>query len=86
MINLIYKKKGLKINSVWFCQDEDEVINNSKADIIFFHGVNSNNYKKAIIWKQLSLETDLTIAEEEIFNQFSKGYKRQISQAKKWLR
>jgi len=82
MINVIYKKKGFKINAVWFCDDIDKIINSSKADFIFFHGVSSNNYKKAIINKQFSLITDLTMTLEEIFKQFNRTYRSQINHVK----
>lgn len=83
MINVIYKKKGFKINAVWFCQDIDKAIKESQADFIFLHGVSSNNFKNAVINKQFSLITNLTITPAEIFKQFCKTYRRQINSAKK---
>jgi len=83
MINVVYKKKGLKINAVWFCDDVDNIINKSQADFIFLHGVYIDNYKGAVINKQFSLITDLTTSSEEIFKQFSKNYRYEINRAKK---
>ena len=83
MINVTYVKRGLKINSIWFCKDIDEFVHRSKSDFIFFHGCMDGNYKKALVTKQSSLITDLTVPLVEIFQQCNKTYKRQINKAKK---
>ncbi|MBP7434946.1 MAG: hypothetical protein KA799_02190 [Bacteroidales bacterium] len=83
MVNVVYKKKGLKINAVWFCDDVDKTIKASRADFVFLHGVYANSYKKAITSKQYSLTTDLTVPQEEIFKGFSKNYRYEINRAKK---
>lgn len=83
MINIIYKKKGLKINAVWFCENINNIINTTKADLIFLHGVATDTYKKSISNKQFSLKTDLRRPQEEIFKQFSKNYRYEINRAKK---
>ncbi|MBB6631972.1 hypothetical protein [Clostridium algidicarnis] len=83
MVSAIYKKKGLKINAVWFCNDINKTINMSKADFVFLHGVDTNSYKTAITSKQFSLTTDLKIHPEEIFKGFSKNYRYEINRAKK---
>ena len=82
MINVTYIKKGLKINAIWFCKDIDRDVKRSKADFIFIHGYPRDNYKKALVTKQSSLITDLTMTLEEIFQQFNRTYKRQINKAK----
>lgn len=83
MVNVVYKKKGLKINAVWFCNNTDKTIKMSRADFVFLHGVDSNSYKTAITSKQFSLTTDLKIPPEEIFKAFSKNYRYEINRAKK---
>lgn len=82
MINVTYIKKGFKINSIWFCKDIDSVFTGSKADFIFIHGYPRDNYKKALVNKQSTLLTELTMPLEEIFQQFNRTYKRQINKAK----
>lgn len=83
MVNIVYKKKGLKINAVWFCNDIDKLINMTNADIVFLHDVNFNKYKSSAIKKQYSLQTDLRMSSEEIFMSFSKNYRYEINRARK---
>lgn len=82
MINVTYIKKGFKINSIWFGKDIDNAFTGSKADFIFIHGYPRDNYKKALVDKQSSLITDLSMPLEEIFQKFNRTYKRQIKKAK----
>lgn len=83
MIKVVYKKKGLKINAVWFCNDIDKTVKTSEADLVFLHGVSVNNFKTAIISEQFSLITDLKAPSEHIFREFCESYRRQISKAQK---
>lgn len=83
MIDVIYKKWGLKINSIWFSDDIDSIVKASKSDIIFIHGTSNHEYKNALITNQLSLYTDLTLSLDEIFKGFSKGYRNEINKSEK---
>ena len=49
MINIIYKKLGLKINAIWFCDDTSEVLYNNKSDIVFFHGIKKSTFTFCLI-------------------------------------
>lgn len=82
MINVMYKKRGFKINSIWFCEDIDSIVSESKGDFIFIHGSCVNKYKNALIIEQLSLQTDLRVPLGEIFQQFNRTYRRHINKAK----
>lgn len=81
MINVVYRKMGLRINAVWFIDDIDKIINTSNADIIFFHKIKIDRNRSAIMKKQDSLITDLTNPLPEIFQDFSKNYRYQINKA-----
>lgn len=83
MIDVIYKKMGFKINSIWFSDDIDSIVKASKGDIIFIHGTSNCEYKNAVIINQLSLYTDLTLTLDEIFMGFSKSYRREINKVEK---
>ncbi len=82
MINVTYKKRGIKINAIWFCDDIEGVVDTSKSDFIFIHGSYSDKYNNALATKQISLQTDLTLPLDEIFKQFNRTYKRHINKAK----
>lgn len=83
MVDITYKKKGLKINTIWFSNDIEKILSRSKSDLVFFHGVDCDKYEKSIINVQYSLKTDLKIPKEEIFKGFNKNYKYEINRAKK---
>ena len=83
MINVTYKKRGLKIEAVWFCDNTDIFLNNNQNDVIFLHGVKADTFQKAVINKQFSLTTDLMLSAEEIFKQFNKNYRYEINRAQK---
>jgi hypothetical protein len=83
MISVIYIKHGLRVNAIWFCSDTSEVINQSKADFIFLHGVRSNIFKNSIVNSQHTLITNLEETSEDIFKQISKNCRYEINRAKK---
>ncbi|AEE91897.1 conserved protein of unknown function [Tepidanaerobacter acetatoxydans Re1] len=87
MINVTYKKKYFKINAVWFCKDIEVIVDRSRGDFIFLHGIDKSvldtNRKNAIINKQFSLITDLKAEPEEIFKEFNKNYRYEINRAGK---
>lgn len=92
MVNVVYRKNGVRINSVWFCDDIDNVIRESRADILFLHGVDLHADKlqtlnklqgSLMVVEQYSLKTDLKTPMEEIFSHFRKNYRYEINRAKK---
>jgi len=83
MVSVIYKKHGLRINAIWFCPDISKAIIQSKADLIFFHGVRNNSFKNAIASMQYTLITDLSVSAEDIFKQIGKNCRYEINRAKK---
>lgn len=83
MVSIIYKKYGLKINAIWFCNDEDILISQSKADLVFLHGADNNTFKSGIVNLQHTLITDLQDVSEDIFKQINKNYRYEINRSKK---
>ncbi len=88
MIDVTYKKKWLKINAVWFCEDMEAVVAESKADLVFFHRIDRRSVddrysSSAIINKQHSLITDLKAEPDELFQRFNKNYRYEINRANK---
>ncbi|NMM63689.1 hypothetical protein HBE96_13600 [Clostridium sp. P21] len=83
MVNVIYKKKGLKINAIWFSDGKSGDINENKVDFIFFHGVRDNAYKNAIVNLQYTLITDLEEDLDCIFKKINKNFRYHINRAKK---
>ncbi len=87
MINVTYRKKCFKINAVWFCEDMEVVVDRSRGDFIFLHGIDGSGLefdcRNAIVNKQFSLITDLRKKPEEIYEEFSKNYRYEIRRAGK---
>lgn len=83
MINAVYKKYGLKINAIWFCDDKQKALENSNADLIFFHGTDKNIIKNCIVNSQYTLTTNLKDAAEDIFKQINKGFRYEINRSRK---
>lgn len=81
MIDIIYKKYWLKINAIWFCCDKSTAINQSRADIVYFHGTNNDNFKNSIINLQHTLITDLEDDSENIFKKMNKNYQYEINRS-----
>ncbi len=83
MVDVTYKKFGLSINAVWFCNNAKEAYDESNADIVYFHGLPSNDLHKGICSSQHTLLTDLRRPENEIFDEFGQNCRRKIKKAEK---
>ena len=76
MKEIIYKKKFIKINHIWF--NTKKINELKKADIIFFHNTSKNVSKNSYLYIQKSLITNLNINNDELFNNISKTAKNEI--------
>ncbi len=83
MIDFIYKKRGIKINGVWFYEDDAEVFRNSSADVVFFHGIDDPGLKNSVVIPQKSLITDLNRPLQEVFGAFSNACRNKIHKAER---
>lgn len=81
MIDFTYKKYGLDVNAIWFCDGDPAHVENSRADIVFLHCVETCGFEQCICARQNTLITALTQPPEEIFKGFAHGYRRQIMKA-----
>lgn len=81
MLNVSYRKHGIKLAHVWFA-DENEANNVYKmkdiADLIFLHGTNVQPKNGVLYTTQHTLIKDLTASEEEIFASFGKHLRKHI--------
>ncbi|MEL4106100.1 GNAT family N-acetyltransferase [Oscillospiraceae bacterium WX1] len=83
MVDTIYSKCGLKINTLWFCKDAPSAARKSHGDLVFLHGIDTYDYPGCLFCLQHSLITDLTQPQEALFDRMVHGYKRQIRKAEK---
>ena len=83
MVNVTYKKNGFNINAVWFCGDINQVLENSAADIIFFHGIDDPGLKGSITIPQKTMMTDLRRPLDELFGCLSSSCKNRIHKAER---
>ncbi len=81
MIEIRYKKKGIKIAQIWFA-DFGEA--RQRADIRFYHGVQNPADGKNCMSKSFhSLMSDLTLSEEEISAKINKNVRYEIRRNRK---
>ena len=77
MIEAAYKKKGIRIDQVWFASKEDK--EQEKADIVFFHGMSEpSTGKNSVSVPFHTLITDLTRSTEEMHSSINKTVQYQI--------
>jgi hypothetical protein len=81
MVSIVYKKYGIRINSVWFCDTVEETLKNNRADIVFFHGADGAAWRHGIVLGQLTMLTDLTEPEDVISGRMSQSCRNRISKA-----
>ncbi len=83
MIDITYKKRGLRINAIWFCDDPAEAYKNSSADIVFFHGTENPGLKGSIIIPQKTMITDFDRPLKDIFGSFGSSCRNRIHKAER---
>lgn len=81
LVNVIYKKYGLKINAIWFCEDISIYQCPSKASILFFHGANKPSSGYDISFVQNTLLSDLEEPAESILMRINSKVRNQIHKA-----
>lgn len=82
MKETVILKKGIKINHIWFSNENEEPT--KKADIYFYHGIEKPVLiKNSIIITQNTAVTDISNNINEIYNNISKNYKYEIRRGKK---
>lgn len=84
MVDVIYKRYGLKINAIWFYKDIELEKDMNNVDIVFFHGIkNIENVKSKVVKIQYSLTTNLLLTAEELFKRIGKNFRYQINRSEK---
>ena len=79
MVNITYKKKGIRITQVWFPTKE---WSNRKTDLFFIHGV-SQKEGKGVYQTFHTLMSDLTMEEEDLFSAIHKNVRYEIRRNQK---
>lgn len=78
MIYSVYKKKGIKIGHIWFCNNYKE-IGNIDCNLIYLHRykniINEGVFNSKL---QYTLITDLTKDEDEIYKAIRKNFRYEI--------
>jgi hypothetical protein len=83
MIKIRYRKHGLKIDSVWFCDDARAVLEESGADIVFFQGIGDPALKNSLSVPQKTMLTDLTEPLDRLFGSFTSTCRNRIRKAER---
>ncbi len=83
MVNVIYRKHGLKVNAVWFCENLQAAIDASTADIVFFHGIDDPGLDNSFVIPQKTMITDIREPVEELFSRISSSCKNRIHKAER---
>lgn len=85
MLCVTYQRYGMKVDAIWFCDEEraDQMVKDSKADVVFLHGVQSNGYKNSLSGIQHTLLTDLAKEPDQIFQGFGHSVRKQLRKAQK---
>ena len=81
MVKCKYKKKGINIEHIWFL-NQQEIGNIETKGIVFCHAL-KHKEKKGINKLQNSLIADLSLDEDELFQQIRKNDRYEIRRAKK---
>lgn len=78
-MNIVYKKKGIRIKHNWFCDSIELSQNANKVDVLFFHQMLSEPEIKNVVCEEFhTLITDLKREEEEILSDINKTERYQI--------
>ena len=84
MIDFVYKRRGVTVNAVWFAgRNYADIIKNSCADIVFFHGIDDPGLKNSVVMVQKTLKTDLRQPPEKIFAEFGSTCRNGIRRAER---
>jgi hypothetical protein len=83
MFDIVYTKRGLKVNAVWFGKYTPETVENSPGDIVFFHGIDDPGLKNSLVIPQKTLITDLRAPVDDIFAGFSSACRNSIHKAER---
>lgn len=87
MVQVTYKKKGIRLTHIWFANaDELQRLTKGKShtDILFVHaGKYSHSSNSVMISKQDSLIKDLNCSEEDIWNSYGKHLKAYIKRSQR---
>lgn len=75
MVFVKYKKYGLIVGHLWFCDSNSDIKN---VDILYAHGQNENSGAL-----QNTLITDLTQSEDDLYRKIRKNYRYEIRRAGK---
>ncbi len=81
MLDVEYRKHGLKLNAVWFCDNAADAFKKSRADIVFFHGISDPGIKRGIVIPQKTAVTPLDRPPDVIFGAFGSTCRNMIRQA-----
>lgn len=78
-MNIVYKKKGIRISHNWFCDSVDLGQIDKDADVLFFHQMPNVPGTKNVVCEEFhTLLTDLKREEEEILADINKTERYQI--------
>lgn len=82
MIQVTYRKKGIRITQVWYPKNlSSEKV---KTDIVFYHGVDKeDNGKNRVSSVFHTLITNLTVTEDELQSKINKNVRYEIRRNKK---
>lgn len=80
MVEITYKKKGIRISQIWFSQG---ICGSAKTDILFFHEVAKGDEKGCIYQPFHTLVSDLTRDEESLYGLIQKNVRYEIRRNQK---